>query len=94
MALADKRAATKLVAKLWEKANKSGGRSKCAQSKLPEAVRERVDAVQADVVAAEIEKEKLEERVAELNETVKKLRSKLDAKSQVEFDRLLSEPHR
>jgi len=44
------------------------------------------------VVAAEIEKEELQERVKELNETVKKLRSKLDAKSRVEFDRLLSDP--
>ena len=57
-ALADKRAATKLAAKLLKKADRSVERSKCAQSKLPEAVRERVDAAQADVVAAEIEKEK------------------------------------
>jgi hypothetical protein len=91
-ALAEKRAATKLAAKLLKKADRSVERSKCAQRKLPEAARQRVEAAEADVVAAETEKEKLEDRVAELEETVKKLRSKLDAKSRIEFDRLLSEP--
>ncbi len=91
-ALAEKRAANKAAGKILKKAEKAGGRSKCAQTKLPEAVRQRLEAAEADVVAAETEKEELEEHVAELEETVKKLRSKLDAKSKVEFDRLRSEP--
>jgi hypothetical protein len=64
------------------------GRCKKAKEDLPKEVRERVEAAEADTVAAEIEAEALEERVGELEETVKRLRAKLDSKSQVEFDRL------
>jgi hypothetical protein len=90
----EKRDATKLAARAVKQTLKlkGGGLLKCAQRKLPEDARQRVEAAKADVVAAESEKEKLEDRVAELEETVKKLRSKLDAKSRIEFDRLLSEP--
>jgi len=90
----DKRDAKKLAERAMKQTRKlkGGGLLKCAQTKLPETVRERVEAAQADVVAAEIEKEELQERVAELEETVKKLRSKMDAESRVEFDRLLSDP--
>jgi polyhydroxyalkanoate synthesis regulator phasin len=87
----EKREAKKLAARVMCK-QKGGGLSKCAQNKLPEAVRARLDAAEADVVAAGTEKEELKERVEELEESVKKLYSKLDTKSRIEFDRLRSEP--
>lgn len=67
-----------------------GGSGRCtkATAKLPKGVRERVEAAEADTVAAEIEAEALEERVGELEETVKRLYAKLDSESKAEFDRL------
>ena len=44
--------------------------------------------VEADVVAAEVAGEALQEEVDELSAEVRALRRKLDAKSLVEFDRL------
>ena len=64
------------------------GRCTKATAELPKGVRERVEAAEADTVAAEIEAEALEGRVGELEETVKRLYKKLDSKSQAEFDRL------
>ena len=67
-----------------------GGSGRCtkATAELPKGVRERVEAAEADTVAAEIEAEALEERVGELEETVKRLYAKLDSESKAEFDRL------
>jgi len=91
-ALQEKRKAKRKAANVLKQTLKlkGGGLSKCASNKLPEAMRERVEA--AEAVAAETEKEKIEERVVELNETLDKLRSRLDKKSRVAFERLLSEP--
>ena len=85
-----KRAATseKAIVLRCTAALKGGGRSKCAAVELPKGVRDRIADAEADTVTAETAREEAEEEIADLKETVKALRAKLDAKSRDAFDRL------
>ena len=89
-ALTAKRKAEKAEAKVLKSTLKLKGHGllQCATKHLPIEVRERVEAANADAVAAEVAVEALEERVEELEETVELLRAKLDPESRTEFDRL------
>jgi hypothetical protein len=62
--------------------------SKLPTSKLPAHVRARVKAAEADMAAAHGKTEAIQGEVKELEKLVATLRSKLDPKSRVEFDRL------
>jgi colicin import membrane protein len=87
--------ATESVAQAEKEVVELGKRARAAESaaaasaarathKLPEAFRARVEAAEADVVAAEVAGEALQEEVDELSAEVRALRQKLDAKSLVE----------
>ena len=89
-ALSAKQKAEKAQAQIFRSTLKLKGRGrlKCATKHLPIEFRERVEAANADTVAAEVAVKALEERVEQLEETVELLRAKLDPESRIEFDRL------